>query len=378
MAIYKRRVPKKGYEFSNINIMQSKELLDNVKRVGDAKYTRTYTLTLTWDDIANAHLLVGDAANLTDWNTFFDLPTFGNPFTGVTVTGNDVLLEGGSNIIVKTNLIIGNNHILSVIDTGMFVELEDYAFRDDEYLAVFEAPNLVIMGEESLSYNYRLQELYFPKLTTAGVGAMSNMDGSGGDPGINSIDLPVLVSAAGACFENNIDLIYFNAPLLTVLADDLLSNCTSLVSVSFPLVTIVGDNTFTNCTSMTSLSLPLVTTIGYGSFSGMISMLSYSFPLVTVTYDTFYGCTAATSFNLPNVTSVGDDCFGTCAAMENIVLSSCITLGNTVGNNNVFDGISAQTINLTVPAALMTCNGGNPDGDIQYLVANNTVTVIQV
>jgi hypothetical protein len=24
----------------------------------------------------------------------------------------------------------------------------------------------------------------------------------------------------------------------------------------------------------------------------------------------------------------------------------------------------------------MTCNGGNPDGDIQYLQANNTVTVI--
>jgi hypothetical protein len=24
----------------------------------------------------------------------------------------------------------------------------------------------------------------------------------------------------------------------------------------------------------------------------------------------------------------------------------------------------------------MTCNSGNPDGDIQYLQANNTVTVI--
>jgi hypothetical protein len=23
----------------------------------------------------------------------------------------------------------------------------------------------------------------------------------------------------------------------------------------------------------------------------------------------------------------------------------------------------------------MTCNGGNPDGDIQYLQANNTVTI---
>lgn len=40
--------------------------------------------------------------------------------------------------------------------------------------------------------------------------------------------------------------------------------------------------------------------------------------------------------------------------------------------------ITGKTITLTVPAALMTCNGGNPDGDIAYLQANNTVTVIQV
>jgi hypothetical protein len=44
----------------------------------------------------------------------------------------------------------------------------------------------------------------------------------------------------------------------------------------------------------------------------------------------------------------------------------------------VFDGIIGNIITLTVPLALMTCNGGNPDGDIQYLQANNTVTIITV
>jgi len=43
----------------------------------------------------------------------------------------------------------------------------------------------------------------------------------------------------------------------------------------------------------------------------------------------------------------------------------------------VFTNIAGQTITLTIPSALMTCNGGNPDGDIQYLQANNTVTIIQ-
>jgi len=44
----------------------------------------------------------------------------------------------------------------------------------------------------------------------------------------------------------------------------------------------------------------------------------------------------------------------------------------------VFNGITGNTITLTVPAALMTCDGGNPDGDIVYLDNNNTLTVIQV
>jgi hypothetical protein len=41
----------------------------------------------------------------------------------------------------------------------------------------------------------------------------------------------------------------------------------------------------------------------------------------------------------------------------------------------MFYNISGETITLTVPSALMTCNSGNPDGDIQYLQANNTVTI---
>ena len=52
-------------------------------------------------------------------------------------------------------------------------------------------------------------------------------------------------------------------------------------------------------------------------------------------------------------------------------------LGETVGDDSVFLSISTNTITLTIPASRMTCNAGAPDGDIQYLQANNTVTVIQ-
>jgi hypothetical protein len=42
----------------------------------------------------------------------------------------------------------------------------------------------------------------------------------------------------------------------------------------------------------------------------------------------------------------------------------------------VFSGITKNTITLTIPATLMTCNGGQPDADIQILQDSNTVTII--
>ena len=70
--------------------------------------------------------------------------------------------------------------------------------------------------------------------------------------------------------------------------------------------------------------------------------------------------------------------FNECGLLSNIVLPKCTQMGSSVGDNNSFLGVTGNIINLTVPAALMTCNGGNPDGDIAYLQANNTVTVIEV
>jgi hypothetical protein len=69
-------------------------------------------VTLGWDDIANADLLVGDASDVADWNTFFDLPTNGTPFALVIVTGNTVNLYGGYNINLKANLFPSLSNII--------------------------------------------------------------------------------------------------------------------------------------------------------------------------------------------------------------------------------------------------------------------------
>jgi hypothetical protein len=72
---------------------------------------------------------------------------------------------------------------------------------------------------------------------------------------------------------------------------------------------------------------------------------------------------------------VSDFFYSGCNNISTIVLTVCETLGSSVGYDYVFFNIIGKTITLTIPSSLMACNGGNPDGDIQYLIDNNTVTI---
>lgn len=84
------------------------------------------------------------------------------------------------------------------------------------------------------------------------------------------------------------------------------------------------------------------------------------------------------TLSIESVTSIGDSAFVGCIAVSHFNIPNCATLGSSYGDDSVFNGIIGNTITLTVPAALMTCNLGDPDGDIQYLQANNTVTIVTV
>jgi hypothetical protein len=130
-----------------------------------------------------------------------------------------------------------------------------------------------------------------------------------------------------------------------------------LTTVDLSSLTSINDFTFVNCVSLTNLNLPSLTTAGGGCFLGCELLTTFDFPLLTsIQTLSFLGCISATTFNL----------------------SSCTDLGGSVNNDDIFLDITGNTITLTVPSALMTCNGGNPDGDIQYLQANNTVTIITI
>ena len=209
---------------------------------------------------------VSDPSSVSEWNTFFDLPNKGTPFTSVEFSGDIVILQGSNNLKIKANLFENALHIKQIIDAGCVTEIESYGLTR-AYPAV-----------STLDYTV------FPNLITIGNGA------------------------------------FFN---------------TSLTVIDFPKVETVGSNAFHDCYNVTTV-------------------------------------------NLPEMISCGTDSFQSIDAVTSISIPSCQNLGETVGFDSVFNDVTGQTITLTVPSSLMTCDSGNPDGDIVYLQANNTVTIITV
>lgn len=159
------------------------------------------------------------------------------------------------------------------------------------------------------------------------------------------------------------------------------------IFTSTPLISIVdngciltaGFASLRNCPQLTDIILPQLTSAGDECFNGCTSMITFNLPqLTTAGLNCFIGCSSATTFNLPLVENIGDQCFDGCSSATTFNLPVCINLGTTVGYNAVFHGVSLNTITLTIPTALTTCNGGGFDEDIESLNSNNTLTIITV
>lgn len=258
---------------------------------------------------------VADAASVADWNTLFDLPAKGVVFEKVVVKNNTVFLLNSTGLILKDSIFNLNANLLSFIDySGIISEAEGGCFNYCTNITLIELPKLVTAGAQTFAQLESMTTISLPLLETIGVNGFM---GSGGSSFVN-INLPSLKSAGNNCFYLNDLILEFNFPLLETIG-------------------IVG---FASCSSCKTFNLPKLVSVGGGGASG-----------------SFQGCTAAETFNLPSLAPY---------------------LGPTSGEDYMFFNIIGQNITLTIPAALMTCNAGNPDGDIQYLQANNTVTIITV
>jgi hypothetical protein len=155
--------------------------------------------------------------------------------------------------------------------------------------------------------------------------------------------------------------------------------CPSLTAVSMSNVSTLLTSAFDSCTSLVDVYLPKLTGMSSRAFDFCSSLQSISLPKLVSISGTFNfrGCTSLQSVYLPLCTVVRNNTFENCTSLQNVYIPSCISLGSSVLNNNVFLGITGQTITLTISSSRMIANSGNPDGDIQYLQSANTLTVIQ-
>ena len=192
-------------------------------------------LSLVFNDILNADSLVGDASNLENWNEYFDLPNYGNPFTSVQVISNEVRLFGASNITMRVSLFTGNNNLIEIIDTtGCIINSNGYSFNECYELKTIDLPELLDTGLDSFAYSCSsLINVNLPKVTNLGID----------------------------CFAYCYSLTEINLPKLETTGIESFYGCSSLTSVDLPEVLIIGDFCFSGC-PLINVNLPKVTNLG--------------------------------------------------------------------------------------------------------------------
>lgn len=351
------------------------------------------TLSLVFDDISSANTLVGNASNVEDWNTFFDLPTYGNPYIEVVINGNEVRLTGGSNVIIKESLFEYYQNLVSCSDTGTVIELSAYSFYGIESITSVSFSNVLTLGDSVFEYCNTLSSISLPNATNIGGFAIGDCTSLvsislesantfgfkvfNGCSSLESVNLPLIISITSDIFFECPNLSSLNLVSAISISNSVFENLEFLETVYCPNLETIGDEAFRNCNALTSVVFGEVTSVGDRSFYDCDSLTSVNLPkAVSIGLETFSYCPLLSTVSIPNATDIGNNNFEECTSLISIDASSCTSLGSTVDDDGVFSSISGNTITLTIPSALMTCNLGNPDGDIQYLQANNTVTII--
>lgn len=170
-----------------------------------------------------------------------------------------------------------------------------------------------------------------------------------------SASFPTLVSTQGF-------LAFSNSPLTTL--------------SEFPMLEVANDNMFENIDN-TILSFPKVKIAKVGAFAFLIGT-TLTLPKLEIAGSYCFAYSSVKNYNFPMLINIGDFGFFSITNVESIYIPLCTFLGTSVSTADLFQGITGETLTLTIPIALMTCNSGAPDADIQYLQAHNTVTIITI
>jgi len=131
--------------------------------------------------------------------------------------------------------------------------------------------------------------------------------------------------------------------------------------------TIVGNNVFRGCSVLESFIGNNITDTGTGFLSNNPS-------LTNVSYDSIINMGREFLANSPNINNFNFTNVNNFGALEEISPG----IVTSAGTSNSFLNITGKTITLTAKSIHQTSNGGNLEGDLQYLADNNTVTFIWV
>ena len=166
-----------------------------------------------------------------------------------------------------------------------------------------DLPEALSVGKYALAYDYYLESVSMPKVTTieeqaflhAGENASDGMD----------VDMPAVTTFNGnSTFESS-----------------------GIVEADFPnLATASGQKAFYNCKKMTSLDIPLVQTVGNQWVQGSDHLISLSMDnLETAGSECFRGCSRLVNVNLPKLQATGAGFFRGDGALVEVTLPSVVT-----------------------------------------------------
>jgi len=263
-----------------------------------------YYVQLTF--IPAAGYPVADPSSLSQWNTFFNLPASGTPFTSIQFfpPASQLVLYGNGDpdMTIANNLFQNSGQIQDFKESGKVIGVADSAFY----------------GSSLLSYT---------STSTLHIGP-------------------------SAFDSSNIDMLDVQSCL--VIDDYAFRNCPNLAYLQIDVVEQLGDFVFIDCSAIQQIYNDKLLTCGVGCFKG---------------------CSSLQSVALQSVLSIGSQTFAECYNLTDVNMPSLLSLGATVGDDLVFRGVDdagprvSVGFDLYVPVALSTINGGNPDGDIEFLLS---------
>ena len=269
-------------------------------------------LELTWENINVVP--IADKSLVSSWNTFFDLPNYGTPFTDVVIQGNVVKLYGATNISLKRDLFCRK------------------AYRSVELLKIRDYAHCIYTVEmEAFSVN-----------TTSK---------------LQDVILPVTHTVSQLAFKDNSTLTYVSIPEVVEIGQFGFYGCYNVNQFIFDKLIDAGDYAFYRTDGVETYRFPLLETAGDYCFASL------------------YGDRCKT-IDLPNCLSIGDNCFKGQAYCSLIKLPKVTSLGSTIsdgGRVNLFDDPLHITVDGYTPQYPIIYNGDN--GVFYYLGSRTQLTL---